>query len=223
MSHLPDSIDWRKEGAVSSVVPVQGDCGACWAFSAAAAIEGQYFRKTGQLVRLSVQNLIDCSHGKNAGCGGGYFEEAFKYVIKSGGINTALSYPYEESLGVCRYDPYDSNVQISGFKRIPTGNEEKLQEALATIGPISVSIDASSSNFDFYSSGIYTDPFCKSSSYLLDHSVLLVGYGTNENGEDYYLLKNWYGPHWGEGGYFKMARNRGNHCGVATEPMFPVL
>lgn len=222
-NHLPDSIDWRDEGAVNPTVPKQGDCGACWAFSVSAAIEGQYFRKTGKLEPLSVQNLVDCSHGKNHGCAGGYLQQAYKYVKKNGGINTAKSYPYEESSGDCRYNPDDTNVQISGFKRIRKGDEDKLKEALATIGPISVSIDASSSNFDFYHKGIYNDPHCKSASKSLDHSVLLVGYGTSKSGEDYYILKNWYGPHWGEKGYFKMARNQNNHCGVATEPMFPVL
>lgn len=223
-SHLPDSIDWRKEGAVNQKVPVQGECGACWAFSVTAAIEGQYFRKTGKLVPLSVQNLVDCSYGlKNKGCHGGFLDEAFKYVKNNGGINTAASYPYEESRGTCRYTPKNSDVTITDFKRIPRGNEEKLQEALATIGPISVSIDASSEKFDFYSSGIYNDPDCRSTSQALDHAVLLVGYGTTEKGEQYYVLKNWYGPNWGERGYFKMSRNQGNHCGIATEPMFPIL
>lgn len=222
-AHLPESIDWRNEGAVNPVVPNQGFCGACWAFATVGSIEGQYFRKTGKFVSLSVQNLLDCSidYGYSNDCSGGQLDQAYKYVERNGGINTASSYPYEESNGFCRYKPDDSIVKISGFKRIPRGDEAKLTEAIATVGPISISIDASSRNFDLYRSGIYYDPSCSSTS--LDHSVLVVGYGTNRNGEDYYIVRNSYGPNWGEGGYFKMARNKGNHCGIATEPSFPIL
>lgn len=189
------------------------------------AIEGQHFRKTGKFIPLSVQNLVDCvkSFGYECDCSGGYLDSAYQYVKLNGGINKAASYPYEAKDGICNYQPDESNVLIHGFKRITPGNEDKLKEALATIGPISVSMDASSNNFDHYRSGIYSDPDCKSSKSLLDHSILLVGYGTTANGEDYYIAKNWYGPHWGENGYFKIARNRNNHCGIATEPMYPIL
>ena len=68
---------------------------ASWAFSAAAAIEGQYYRETGQLVTLSEQQLIDCSteYG-NAGCHGGHMVNSFKYAIKDGGVCKESDYTY---------------------------------------------------------------------------------------------------------------------------------
>lgn len=66
-----------------------------WAFSATAALEGQYYRETGQLVTLSEQQLIDCSGGfGNAGCHGGHMVNAFKYVIENGGICKDSDYNY---------------------------------------------------------------------------------------------------------------------------------
>merc|ERR1712137_543267 len=95
-------------------------------------------------------------------------------------------------------------------------------DALASVGPIAIAIDASHMSFQFYDSGVYVERNCGNGDYDLDHAVLAVGYGS-ENGADYFLVKNPWGTSWGQKGYIKMARNRNNQCGVATECVYPTV
>ncbi|MCJ8736601.1 hypothetical protein PDJAM_G00014440 [Pangasius djambal] len=217
---LPDTVDWREKGYVTEVKD-QRDCGSCWAFSATGSLEGQTFRKTGKLVSLSEQQLVDCSmkYG-NMGCEGGWMNWAFQYIIDNNGIDTEESYPYEASDMPCRFNPATVGATCTGYVDIKSGDEKALQEAVATIGPISVAIDAGHVSFMFYESGIYDEPDC--SNTMMDHGVLIVGYGT-EDGKDYWLVKNSWGLGWGDKGYIKMSRNKNNQCGIARNASYPLV
>jgi cathepsin L len=214
---LPDSVDWRPKGYVTPIKD-QGQCGSCWAFSTTGALEGQHFAKTSQLVSLSEQNLVDCS--LNLGCDGGNQDLAFHYIKSHGGIDTESTYPYDAKRHLCHFDPKNIGATLTGYVRIKKDNETDLQAAIATIGPIAVSIDASQSSFQFYSSGVYNEPHC--STRKLDHAVLAVGYGTL-NSTDYYIVKNSWGTNWGSQGYILMSRNKQNQCGIATSASYPLV
>lgn len=220
---IPASIDWREKGAVSEIKD-QGHCGSCWTLAATGALEGQHFRKTGQLVSLSAQNILDCSTKYiTNGCNGGYRYYAFQYVKDNGGINTEDVYPYEgRDDNECRFNPKKSVVTDRGMVDVPKGNETALVVALATVGPVSVSIDATHYSFRFYSSGIYEEPKCLAED-INGHAVLAVGYGTDEDGKDYFIIKNSWGKSWGENGFIRIRRNKNNHCGIATSAIYPVI
>jgi C1A family cysteine protease len=91
---LPDTVDWRDQGAVTGVKD-QGQCGSCWAFSTTGSLEGAHFLKTGELLSLSEQQLVDCAGLRygNLGCNGGNMLNAMKYAEKYA-LELESIYPY---------------------------------------------------------------------------------------------------------------------------------
>jgi len=215
---LPDTVDWRSEGIVTPIKDQTG-CGCCWAFSTVASFEGQHAKKTGKLVSLSEQQLVDCSTD-DSGCGGGWMANAFLYLIKAGGSETEADYPYYAENRACEFNISKVAATLTGHVLVtPQGDEDLLKQAVATIGPMSVAVDALPSWFS-YGGGIYYEAKCSSTT--MTHGVTVVGYGS-ENGTDYWLVKNSWGAGWGEEGYIRMSRNRNNNCGIATWVYYPTV
>jgi len=217
---IPSSIDWRTEGAVNAVKD-QGQCGSCWAFSAVAAMEGRWKIKTGNLLNLSEQQLVDCSQKYgNEGCNGGWMDQAFEYA-KDYHMMDQATYPYRALDQTCKDDPSKATPVTTtgtGYTDVVQNNALELKTAIAS-GPVSVAIEADTFVFQFYSSGILNSKNCGTD---LDHGVTAVGYGVDTTKGEYYIVRNSWGASWGAKGYVNIAIVDGQGiCGIQMQPSYP--
>ncbi|XP_042560299.1 procathepsin L-like [Clupea harengus] len=214
------SIDYRDLGYITPVED-QGLCGSCWAYSATGALEAQWKKRSGRLVPLSRQQLVDCSRpAGNKACIGGRPSLAYNYIIQNGGVQAEETYPYEMREGECRANLSLNIVSVKDWKYIPPGDEQALEDAMATSGPVAVVIDTTTRKFQFYRRGVFYDPKC--SIWKQAHAVLLVGFGS-EGRQEYWTIKNSWGVYWGEKGYMRLAKNRERHCGISQYGVVPFI
>jgi len=217
-SPTADSVNWVTAGAVTPVKN-QGSCGSCWSFSSTGAMEGAYFIKTGTLLSLSEQELVDCDHIGSAGCNGGSMEGAFEWY-KTNMAELEADYSYTGRNGTCAETSYTGQFESTGYVQVKA-NSESAFKASVQAGPTSIAIEADKRVFQTYTSGILNSTTCGTQ---LDHGVLAVGYGT-ENGQAYYLVKNSWGSSWGDNGYLKIADNGDGEgiCGIQMAAVRPTV
>ncbi|TVU50040.1 hypothetical protein EJB05_01394, partial [Eragrostis curvula] len=217
----PYSVDWRSVGAVTPVKD-QSKCGSCWAFAAVASIESLHKIRTGRLVSLSEQEIVDCPRGAHTnGCNGGFPSAAMSWVARIGGLTTEADYPYQSRRGACKRSKLRHRAAtIRGGRAVPRYNEAALELAVVR-QPVTVLIDAGGA-FQHYKRGVLSG----SCNTKLNHAVTVVGYGTDEDsGRRYWIVKNSWGHRWGENGYIRMERRirrRAGMCGIAMSPYYPV-
>jgi len=218
---LPDRLDWREKDGIVTPVKDQG-CGDCWAFSATETFESHLALATGSKAQvLSPQQIVSCSKnpkdcGGSGGCQGATQPIAFQYT-KTAGLTALSDYPYRGQTGTCDKDKIKPVGFNTGLTELAVNNYTQLIQAVATKGPIAISLDAGGFfENQAYGGGVVS---CGTHSYDMDHAVQLVGYGT-DGGKDYWLVRNSWGQDWGESGYIRLQRfGEGKEpCGIDKTP-----
>jgi len=141
---------------------------------------------------------------------------AIQYASK-GGMELESDYPYRAADGKCKFNAWSAVRVNTGFQFVTANSSDALKAAI--VGqPVSVSIEADGRDFQFYSSGII-GVGCGAN---LDHAVLAVGYD-----KGFYIVKNSWGPSWGQQGYVyisddaKMNNGQGA-CGILAQPVIAI-
>lgn len=224
---LPEAMDWRQRVTSSNLVRSQGSCGSCWAISSTNALEMHLEIYDPQSVggHLALEQMILCTPNKRhcggqGGCTGATAELAFQFVKDKG-----LSFQDDQpalTAPACEGPPiYGRRVVTSGFVRLPPNKALPLQYALAVKGPVVVSADAA--GWETYGGGVYDN--CPRNA-AVNHAVLAVGYGKSAEGK-YWIIRNSWGPEWGEDGHMRLLRvddsdrdaaEAPGHCGIDYHP-----
>lgn len=211
---LASDVDYNRQGLKSAAwVRNQGSCGSCWAVAAAGAMEMQLERSQGIAKKLAVQQIVDCvpnpRHcGGSGGCKGATGELAFQYTRKHG-----IMYE-DEYKGKC--SAAQASVKLNQFVRLPENSAKYLHHALATKGPVVVSVDGT--DWFSYAGGVFSG--CQKDT-IVNHAALAVGYGHEPSSKkDYWLVRNSWGDDWGEKGHLRVERHMDDkaYCGVDNKP-----
>ncbi|MED6168528.1 Cathepsin B-like protease 2 [Stylosanthes scabra] len=239
-SELPKEFDARTQWSQCStigrilgtqiilVLIVQGHCGSCWAFGAVESLSDRFCIHYDVNISLSVNDLLACCGFLcGSGCDGGYPINAWRYLV-SHGVVTEECDPYFDQTGCSHPGCEPAYSTPKCVKKCVSGNllwkkskhysvnayrvKSNPQDIMAEVyknGPVEVSFTVYE-DFAYYKSGVYK---YITGVELGGHAVKLIGWGTSEDGEDYWLLANQWNRSWGDDGYFKIRRGT-NECGI---------
>jgi len=223
---IAKSADWRQRlsrSASPSFLQNQGACGSCWAVAAVGVLEMHAEIAGDQVEPLSFEQLVDCVEnprhcGGTGGCHGATAELAFKYVAEHGLLHADHYRGYQSGGdGTCRPSA-SPGARIASYTTLPVNELVPLKRALSTQGPVVASVEAS--DWSIYGQGVFDG--CSINA-TVNHAVVMVGYGTDDAQGKYYLIRNSWGPDWGEGGYIRLRRHDTDqglegYCGVDKNP-----
>jgi len=228
-ARMPKQLSWIN---FDSPVRNQGECGACYSMAAMTVYEVRLRIKTHMKDKtlMSAQDVLSCSV-TNQGCEGGYPYLVGKHAMEIGLVPEACA-PYKASdiscdslkftRAACAHKRYRAKRYryVGGY--YGGCNELKMMKEIMRAGPVIVAFQAPSSLF-YYSGGIFTGaPPKREGKYehrvryweQTNHAVVAMGWG-EENGQKYWIIKNTWGPQWGESGYFRIQRGT-DECGVES-------
>ncbi|CAL6085050.1 Cathepsin_L [Hexamita inflata] len=222
-------FDWRIRGGIAFVKD-QVACGSCWTFGATGVLEARINiqrlkeNKNAELLSFSEQSVVDCfwdydrSYENSNGCEGGSSDYGLKWFTTLQGFALQVDYPYLGQNDFCKKDLFTyKEYEATGAYRVPANDVDQLKMALKD-GPVAVAVTVSD-GFVFYSGGILDDASCSSEYDKLGHAVVLVGWGTDAEVGEYWIIRNSWSNVWGMDGYINI-KIAGNICGVMTDASY---
>jgi len=215
-------LDWREIDGNSYVSGIrdQGMCGSCWDFAGVAMLESALMIALDQPDTdpdYSEQFVLSCNDipGCPSSCGGGYLNAALEFMTLAG-VPPESCFPYEANDGLpCGFSSpsTESSLQkLQGWSFVTTSALDipAIKDALA-LGPVGSWFQIYES-FYGYSGGVYS---AHGSVYTGgNHLVLIVGF---DDELSCWIVKNSWGPYWGEDGYFRIAYDSGCDFGLWTQ------
>ncbi|KAK4282654.1 hypothetical protein QN277_014004 [Acacia crassicarpa] len=231
---LPNKFDartaWKQCSTIGRILG-QGHCGSCWAFGAVESLSDRFCIHFGMNVSLSVNDLLSCCGFLcGSGCDGGYPLNAWQYLVRQGVVTEECD-PYFDQIGcshpgcepayptpMCVRKCANGNQLWSQSKHysdnayVVNSDPYDIMTEVFKNGPVEVSFTVYE-DFAHYKSGVYKHI---TGSVMGGHAVKLIGWGTSDDGEDYWLLANQWNRSWGDDGYFKIRRGT-NECGIEEE------
>ncbi|PIA60895.1 hypothetical protein AQUCO_00300424v1 [Aquilegia coerulea] len=231
---LPNQFDARTAWSQCSTIPQildQGHCGSCWAFGAVESLSDRFCIHFGMNISLSVNDLLACCGFMcGDGCDGGYPIYAWRYFVQNGVVTEECD-PYFDDIGCshpgcepgfptpkCEKKCQKTNqlwqeskhFSVSAYK--VSSNVYDIMAEVYKNGPVEVAFTVYE-DFAHYKSGVYKHI---TGGVMGGHAVKLIGWGTSDDGEDYWLIANQWNKSWGEDGYFKIRRGT-NECGIEED------
>ena len=204
----PSQFDAREQWpSYVHAIRDQQSCGSCWAFGASEALSDRFaIASAGKFNEvLSPEDMVSCDQN-DYGCGGGYMDKAWQY-LEEHGIVTDKCFPYTAGSGVeapCASKCVDG-AEFKKFKCqkgsiVNPRTVDEIKSELYTHGPLEGAFTVYEDFFN-YKSGVYQHKF---GGIAGGHAIKVLGYGTDENGTDYWLCANSWGAGWGEKGFFRI-------------------
>ena len=204
---LPVNFSWRdKTPTCMGEIQDQGECGSCWAFTAAGLLSDRFCIHTDGAVnvRLSPQEMVNCNY-ENYGCEGGYLVTSVDYLMVEGAVPEQCV-PYIDDMNMCSYRCSDSGFTEyekyyckPGTLAIAVTYDEIKRELIKN-GPMLMGLMIME-DFMNYEEGIYKHV---SGEQIGGHAMKLLGWGYDETEGLYWELQNQWTVDWGEEGYVRV-------------------
>ncbi len=199
---VPTSYNWCDNNGCTPVKD-QGNCGSCWAFGTVGVLESQIKIKDNLTKDLAEQYLVSCN-SDDYGCDGGWWAHDYHLSKVPAGEPAAgavyeVDFPYTATDSSCNpphthHEKIDSWAYVGSSSGVPTS--AAIKQAIYDHGPVAAAVCVGDA-FQDYDGGIFSTNECST----VNHAILLVGW--NDSG-GYWILRNSWGPSWGESGYMRI-------------------